>query len=129
MSQDKELHGDKILGEFKKVKESELIKNIKGDNIDYNSIQTTALFEQQIESLKNDRELKKDTQKFIKIVLSFCVGVTLFIILLNAVSKFFVNKELYSEWFLSVLIGSQLIILPFSLLFIVAKHLFPNKDK
>lgn len=128
MSQDKELHGNKILEESK-VKESELIKNIKGDNIDYSSVQTTALFEQQIESLKNDRELKKYTQKFIKIVLSFCVGVTLFIIVLNAASKFFTNKELYSEWFLSVLIGSQLIILPFSLLFIVAKHLFLNKDK
>lgn len=128
MSQDKELHGNKILEESK-VKESELIKNIKGDNIDYSSVQTTALFEQQIESLKNDRELKKDAQKFIKIVLSFCVGVTLSLIVLNAASKFFANKELYSEWFLSVLIGSQLIILPFSLLFIVAKHLFPNQDK
>ena len=53
----------------------------------------------------------------------------MFIISLNAILKFLTGKELYSEWFLSVLIGSQLIILPFSLLFIVAKHLFPNKDK
>lgn len=128
MSKDEELLGKKILEESK-VKESELIKNIKGDNIDYSSVQITALFEQQIESLKDDRELKNNTQKFIKKILFLCVGTTLSLIVLNAIIKFLTDKELYSEWFLSVLIGSQLIILPFSLLFIVAKHLFPNKDK
>lgn len=128
MCQSEELLGNKILEESE-IKESDLIKNIKGDNIDYSSIQIAALFEQQVESVKDDRELKKNTQKFIKIILSLCVGITLSLIVLNAIIKFFTDKELYSEWFLSVLIGSQLIILPFSLLFIVAKHLFPNKDK
>lgn len=84
---------------------------------------------QNIKNIESDRKLKKNTQEFIKRILSLCVEFTVFIILLNAILKFLTDKELYSEWFLSVLIGSQLIILPFSLLFIVAKHLFPNKDK
>lgn len=85
--------------------------------------------QEKLEDSKSDRELKNNTQKFIKTILYLCVGTTLFLIISNAAAKFFYRKELYSEWFLSVLIGSQLIILPFSLLFIVAKHLFPNKDK
>lgn len=94
-------------------------------NIDINSEEK----KQNIKNIESDRELKKNTQEFIKIILFMCVGTTLLLIISNALAKFFADKELYSEWFLSVLIGSQLIILPFSLLFIVAKHLFPNKDK
>ena len=80
---------------------------------------------QNIKNIKSDRELKKNTQINIIIILYLNIVATFALIYFN----FFFNKKSYSEWFLSVLIGSQLIILPFSLLFIVAKHLFPNKDK
>lgn len=129
MNQNEKLIGENILDKPKEEEESDIIKNIKGDDIDYNSSQLSALLEQQIENLKNDRKLKIITQRFIKIILSICVGFTLALIGVNALVKSVWNKELYSEWFLSVLIGSQLIILPFSLLYIVAKHLFPNQDK
>lgn len=129
MNQNEKLIGENILDKPKEEEESDIIKNIKGDDIDYNSSQLSALLEQQIENLKNDRKLKIITQRFIKIILSICVGFTLALIGVNALVKSVWNKELYSEWFLSVLIGSQLIILPFSLLYIVAKHLFPNKDR
>lgn len=85
--------------------------------------------QEKLQNIKSDRKLKINTQRFIKIILSICVGFTLALIGVNALVKSVWNKELYSEWFLSVLIGSQLIILPFSLLYIVAKHLFPNQDK
>ena len=68
---------------------------------------------QNIKNIESDRKLKKNTQEFIKRILSLCVEFTVFIIALNAILKFLTDKELYSEWFLSVLIGSQLIILPF----------------
>lgn len=112
-------------------KEKKIIAKGDNNNLELNSFHEIKLnkYLQEIESLKNDRKLKKNTHEFIKRILSLCVEFTVFIIALNAVIKFFTDKELYSKWFLSVLIGSQLIILPFSLLFIVAKHLFPNKDK
>lgn len=105
-------------------------KNSNSDNSkkEYDDFQSKQA-QEKLEDSKSDRELKKDTQEFIKMILFMCVGTTLLLIISNALAKFFKDKELYSEWFLSVLIGSQLIILPFSLLFIVAKHLFPNKDK
>lgn len=80
---------------------------------------------QKLRNMESDRKLKERTQTYIIIILCFNIFFTFLLIYFN----FFFNKKYYSEWFLSVLIGSQLIILPFSLLFIVAKHLFPNKDK
>ena len=80
---------------------------------------------QNIKNIESDRKLKEQTQIHIIIILYLNIAATFVLIYFN----FFFNNKSYSEWFLSVLIGSQLIILPFSLLFIVAKHLFPNKDK
>ena len=130
MSENEEnLKGEKQLNISNSGDKSKIIEEQDDNNsIEYKQIKIKKL-EEEIESLKNDRKLKKNTHEFIKRILSLCVEFTMFIIALNAIIKFFTDKELYSEWFLSVLIGSQLIILPFSLLFIVAKHLFPNKDK
>ena len=57
------------------------------------------------------------------------VVVTFVLIIFNDILKWLYDISVYSEWFLSILIGSQLVILPFSLLLIVTKHLFPKKDK
>ena len=86
---------------------------------------------QLIKNLKIDRKLKIHTLKFIVSIIKKIIYITFLIVIGNGIIKFISKSKItiYSEWFLSVLIGSQLVILPFSLLLIVTKHLFPNKDK
>ena len=122
-----ELTGNNILDNI--PNENKSIEELDDNNsVEYKSLKIKKL-EEYIENLKNDRELKKNTQNFIKRILFYCVLFTLSLIAVNAISKFFFDKELYTENFLTFLIGSQLIVLPFSLLYIVAKHLFPNKER
>lgn len=85
--------------------------------------------QEKLEDSKSDRKLKRMTLYFVMGIIFINIIVSLSLIVANAVFIGKFNKTLYSEKFLGFLLGSQLIILPFSLLFIVAKHLFPNKDK
>lgn len=83
----------------------------------------------EIEGLKDDRKLKNITLIFIITIVSINILVSVSLIIANAVFIGKFNKTLYSEKFLGFLLGSQLIIMPFVLLKIITKHLFPNKDK
>lgn len=84
---------------------------------------------QVIKNLKSDRKLKGRTLYFVMGIISINIIVSLSLIVANAMFIFKFDKTLYSEKFLSFLLGSQLIVMPFVLLKIITKHLFPNKDK
>ena len=85
--------------------------------------------QEKLEDSKSDRKLKRKTLYFVMGIISINIIVSLSLIVANAVFIFKFDKTLYSEKFLSFLLGSQLIVMPFVLLKIITKHLFPNKDK
>ena len=105
-------------------------KNSNSDNSkkEYDDFQSKQA-QEKIEDSKSDRKLKRKTLYFVMGIISINIIVSLSLIIANAVFIFKFDKTLYSEKFLSFLLGSQLIVMPFVLLKIITKHLFPNKDK
>ena len=68
-------------------------------------------------------EIKNVVTKIVTIVMGFCI----IFIICDALYFVFNDKHMYSEWFLATLLGSQLVILPLSLLAIITRSLFPPK--
>lgn len=85
--------------------------------------------QQDIADRETDRDLKinikKHIIKIIYAVIVFCCA----IIIIDISSFLYYKEHIYSEWFLAVLLGSQLVILPFSLLLVITKSLFPTSQK
>ena len=84
-------------------------------------------FEEEIKNLKNDRELKTDTLKFVKNIIKWNIIATIVLLIGYPILYLTTGKQIYSEKFLAFLTGSQLIVMPLAILQIITKHLFPNK--
>lgn len=112
-------------------KEKKIIAKENSNNEELNSLQKIKLekYLQIIKNLKSDRKLKRITLYFVMGIIFINILVSLSLIVVNAIFIFKFDKTLYSEKFLGFLLGSQLIVMPFVLLKIITKHLFPNQDK
>lgn len=74
---------------------------------------------------EQNRKLKENVKKHIVWIIWVLVIFTIIFFAVNTCYRI-KGVTLYSEYFLGVLLGSQLLFLPLSLLTIITRHLFPN---
>ena len=78
---------------------------------------------------ESDRKLKIEIKNVVTKIVTLVMGFCIILIIFDALYFVLKDKHVYSEWFLATLLGSQLVILPLSLLAIITRSLFPPKEK